>query len=91
MSKAHPGFKAVASKIAAKEGISKEHAGAILAHSTRHASKAAKKANPHLKRVKGGNTTLSTSSMKGHALAHDGKDNLAHKNAFKNGSQDARE
>lgn len=54
MSKAHPGFKAVASKIARKEGVSKKSAGAILANSSRHASNAAKKANPRLKRVKGG-------------------------------------
>lgn len=52
-SKSHPGFKAVASKIAAKEGVSKDRAGAILAASSRGASKAAKKANPRLKRVKG--------------------------------------
>lgn len=52
-SKAHPGFKAVQNKIAKKEGISKERAGAILAASTRKASPAAKKANPRLKRVKG--------------------------------------
>ena len=49
----HPGFKAVQSKIASKEGISKERAGAILANATRKASKAAKKANPRLKKVKG--------------------------------------
>ena len=53
MSKAHPGFKKVQSEIAAKEGVSKEAAGAILAHSTRHASAAAKKHNLHLKHVKG--------------------------------------
>lgn len=51
-SKAHPGFKAVQSKIAAKEGISKKRAGAILAASTRRASAKAKAANPRLKRVK---------------------------------------
>ncbi len=50
---AHPGFKAVASKIAAKQGVSKEAASAILASSSRKASPAAKKANPRLKRVKG--------------------------------------
>jgi hypothetical protein len=50
--KKHPGFKAVQSKIAKKQGVSKEAAGAILAASTRRASKAAKKANPRLKRVK---------------------------------------
>ncbi len=49
----HPGFAAVQSKIAAKEGISKDRAGAILAASSRGASKAAKKANPALRKVKG--------------------------------------
>lgn len=53
MSKKHPGFQAVQNKIAKQQGISKERAGKILAHSTRNASKAAKKANPRLKRVKG--------------------------------------
>jgi len=52
MKKAHPGFKAVQSKIASREGISKARAGAILAASTRHASAKAKKANPALKHVK---------------------------------------
>ena len=50
--KAHPGFKAVQSKIAAKQGISKEAAGAILASSTRKASAKAKATNPRLKKVK---------------------------------------
>jgi hypothetical protein len=49
----HPGFKSVQNSIAKKQGISKERAGAILGSATRHASAAAKKANPHLKRVKG--------------------------------------
>lgn len=48
----HPGFKAVQSKIASKEGVSKKRAGAILAASTRGASAAAKQANPKLKKVK---------------------------------------
>ena len=52
-SKAHPGFKSVASSIARKEGISQERAGAILANSSRHASPAARKANPNLSKVKG--------------------------------------
>lgn len=57
-SKAHPGFQAVQDKIAAglKGGSTKSNldiAGAILAKKTRNASKAAKKANPRLKRVKG--------------------------------------
>lgn len=51
--KAHPGFKAVASGIARKEGISKEAAGAILASQTRKASASAKRKNPKLKKVKG--------------------------------------
>jgi len=50
--KKHPGFKAVQNKIAKKQGISKEKAGAILASRTRGASAKAKKANPRLKRVK---------------------------------------
>jgi hypothetical protein len=53
MAKEHPGFKSVQSSIAAKEGVSKDRAGAILAASTRRASPAARKANPHLNRVKG--------------------------------------
>jgi len=53
MAKKHPGFKAVQSKIARKQGISKKAAGAILASSTRKASPAAKRKNPRLKRVKG--------------------------------------
>jgi hypothetical protein len=52
-SKAHPGFKAVQAKLAAKSGVSSKKAGAMLAASTRKASPAAKKANPALKRVKG--------------------------------------
>lgn len=52
-SKAHPGFKGAAAKIAAKQNISKERAGAILASSTRKASPAAKAKNPRLNRVKG--------------------------------------
>ena len=52
-SKSHPGFEAVQEKIAKKQGVSKERAGAILAASSRKASKGAKKANPKLKKVKG--------------------------------------
>lgn len=50
--KKHPGFKAVQSKIASKEGISKKRAGAILAASTRNASASAKRKNPKLHKVK---------------------------------------
>ena len=46
-------FKAVQKKIEKSEGVSKKSAGAILANASRHASKAAKKANPKLSRVKG--------------------------------------
>jgi hypothetical protein len=53
MSKAHPGFKAIQGKIARNEGISQDEAAAILAARSRNASKAAKKKNPRLKRVKG--------------------------------------
>jgi hypothetical protein len=49
---AHPGFKAVQSSIAAKQGISKQAAGAILASSTRKAGAKAKAKNPRLKKVK---------------------------------------
>ncbi|HEX5033078.1 MAG TPA: hypothetical protein VFW62_01240 [bacterium] len=49
----HMGFAAVQNKIAAKEGVSKDEAGAMLAASTRRASAAAKRKNPRLNRVKG--------------------------------------
>ena len=52
MSAKHPGFKAVQTKIARKEGVSMKQAGAILASASRKASPAAKRANPRLKRVK---------------------------------------
>lgn len=48
----HPGFANVQNKIAKKEGISQDRAGAILAASSRNASKSAKKSNPRLKKVK---------------------------------------
>jgi hypothetical protein len=50
---AHPGFKAVQAKIAAKQGIPMKRAGAILAASSRRASPAAKRRNPRLLRVSG--------------------------------------
>lgn len=52
-SKKHPGFKAVQKKIAARQGVGMERAGAILAAGARKASPAAKKKNPRLRRVKG--------------------------------------
>lgn len=51
--KAHPGFKAVASGMARKQGISTKEASAELAASSRRASPAAKRANPKLRKVKG--------------------------------------
>jgi len=53
MADEHPGFKAVQAKIAKKQGVSEKRAGAILAYSSRHASKAAKRKNPRLNRVQG--------------------------------------
>lgn len=50
--KKHPGFAAVKSKIASKEGISGKAAGAILASASRSASAASKKVNPEMKKVK---------------------------------------
>ena len=49
--KKHPGFKAVAARIARSEGVSPGRAGAILASAARKASPAAKRSNPRLKRV----------------------------------------
>lgn len=49
--KKHPGFASVQAKIAKKQGVSKESAGAILASATRKAGPMAKKANPALKKV----------------------------------------
>ena len=51
--KAHPGFAAVQKKVAAKQGVSMERAGAIVAAGARKASKKAVAANPRLKRVSG--------------------------------------
>lgn len=51
--KKHPGFKAVQARIAKKQGISKDRAGAILAAGARKASKKAVRTNPRLKRVSG--------------------------------------
>ena len=53
MSKAHPGFKKAAAQIAGRQGISQGAASAILAAGARKASKAAKQANPRLRKVTG--------------------------------------
>lgn len=52
-SKKGMGFKAAQKKIATKQGIGMERAGAILAAGARKASKKAVKANPNLKKVSG--------------------------------------
>lgn len=49
----HPGFKAVQKKIASKQGVSMERAGAILAAGARKASPSAIKKNPRLKKISG--------------------------------------
>jgi hypothetical protein len=77
-------FKSVQKKIAG-QGHSMASAGAILANASRHASSAAKKANPKLKRVKGGVDSISTSSLKGHELSSDRAANLAAKAEFTKG------
>lgn len=59
MATKHPGFAAVQKKIAKKQGISSERAGAILAAGARKASPAAVKANPNLKKVSGMKNTKS--------------------------------
>lgn len=53
MSKKHPGFHAVMKRIAKEGGFSEKTAAAILAKKTRSASKAAKRKNPRLRKVKG--------------------------------------
>lgn len=52
-SKSHPGFKAVAAKVAKSQGVSKERASAIVAAGARNASAKAHKSNPKLNKVKG--------------------------------------
>lgn len=51
----HPGFDALANRIAAKQGISKKRASAELAAGTRKAGAKARKKNPRLNRVRGKN------------------------------------
>ena len=53
MATKHPGFKAVQTKIARREGISMKQAGAILASATRKSRPTAKRANPNLRKVRG--------------------------------------
>jgi hypothetical protein len=49
---AHPGFKAVQQKIAKKQGVSMDRAGAILASASRKAGPAARQKNPRLNKVR---------------------------------------
>lgn len=53
VSKEHPGFEKASADIAKKEGVSQKSADAILAASSRGASKKAHKKNPRLNKVKG--------------------------------------
>jgi hypothetical protein len=53
MAKKHPGFKKVAAGIARRQGVSMKRARGMLAAGTRRASKAARRRNPRLNRVKG--------------------------------------
>jgi hypothetical protein len=50
--KKHPGFKNVENKISKKEHVSSKAAAAILASSSRNASKSAHNSNPKLNKVK---------------------------------------
>jgi len=49
-SKAHPGFAGAVGQVERKSGVSHEAAQRIIGYGKAHASAAAKKANPHLKR-----------------------------------------
>lgn len=53
MAKKGMGFEKASASIAKRQGVSAKRADTILAASTRHASPAAKRANPNLKKVKG--------------------------------------
>lgn len=47
------GFKAAAASVAAREGVGKKRAAAIIASGAQNASEKAKKANPNLMKVGG--------------------------------------
>ena len=49
----HVGFKGAAASVMAKQGVSKESANKIIGYGKAHASAAAKKANPRLKKTGG--------------------------------------
>lgn len=52
MKKKHPGFKGAVREVERKEGMSKESAERIIGYGKAHASAAAKKANPRLKKTR---------------------------------------
>lgn len=52
-SKAHPGFRGAAKQVAKKENVSMKSANKIIGYAKAHASPAAKKANPRLKKTGG--------------------------------------
>ena len=57
-------FKSIEKKIAKKQGIPTQNAGAILANSTRNASAAAKQKNPNLLNVKPAKSFHATAVLK---------------------------
>lgn len=59
------GFANVADNIGGKEDVSKGEASAMLAASSRNASKKAKKKNPNLKKVKGKGNPFSDAAKVG--------------------------
>jgi len=52
-SKAHPGFSGAMKQVEKKEGYSPKTAAKIIGYGKAHASPAAKKANPNLKKTGG--------------------------------------
>lgn len=51
-SKAHPGFAGAMKQVEKKSGVSAESAAKIIGYNKAHASSAAKKANPRLKKTR---------------------------------------
>lgn len=72
MAKVH-GFKNVQKQIAQGEHIPMGRAAAILAVSSRKASKKAKKANPNLKKVKGGKPSQDAIMRRLHSMGQSHK------------------
>lgn len=77
----HPGFAAVQKHIEG-EGYSKEAAGAILANSSRHASKKAKEKNPRLNRVSHPHEAHHAEAARKHAEAAHEHSKAAHEHSL---------